>query len=137
MILGLGIDLLEKNRIKKVYEKFDNFFAQKILSYEEVELFNLTNDFDKRVHFLAKRFSVKESFLKAVGIGIGRGILMKDITLKNNNLGKPELELNDNAKNFLTKLYNNIDYNKINFIVSVTDEKLLINTVVVLDYDKF
>ena len=68
---------------------------------------------------------------------MGRGILMKDITLKNNSFGKPELELIDRAKNFLIKYFNNIDYDKINFIVSITDEKLLINTAVIIDYDKY
>ena len=137
MILGFGIDLLEKNRIEKVYNNFNSNFVEKILSLEELSLFNEVEDYNKKIYFLAKRFSVKEAFLKAVGIGMGRGILMKDITLKNNSFGKPELELIDRAKNFLIKYFNNIDYDKINFIVSITDEKLLINTAVIIDYDKY
>ena len=137
MILGFGIDLLEKNRIEKVYNNFNSNFVEKILSLEELSLFNEVEDYNKKIYFLAKRFSVKEAFLKAVGIGMGRGILMKDITLKNNSFGKPELELNNISRDFLIKYFNNIDYDKINFIVSITDEKLLINTAVIIDYDKY
>ena len=136
MILGFGIDLLEKNRIEAVYNKFILVFLIKILSVKEIELFsNLEND-SKKIAFISKCFSVKESFLKAVGIGMGRGILMTDITLTKNNFGKPEILLNENSKNFISKYYN-IDYKKINFIVSVTDERSLINTAVIIDYDKF
>lgn len=136
MILGFGIDLLEKNRIEAVYNKFSLVFLKKILSVKEIELFsNLEND-SKKIAFISKCFSVKESFLKAVGIGMGRGILMTDITLTKNNFGKPEILLNENSKNFISKYYN-IDYKKINFIVSVTDERSLINTAVIIDYDKF
>ena len=137
MILGFGIDLLEKNRIEKVYNNFNSNFVEKILSLEELSLFNEVEDYNKKIYFLAKRFSVKEAFLKAVGIGMGRGILMKDITLKNNSFGKPELELNNISRDFLIKYFNNIDYDKINFIVSITDERLLINTAVIIDYDKY
>lgn len=136
MILGFGIDLLEKNRIEAIYNKFSLVFLKKILSVKEIELFsNLEND-SKKIAFISKCFSVKESFLKAVGIGMGRGILMTDITLTKNNFGKPEILLNENSKNFISKYYN-IDYKKINFIVSVTDERSLINTAVIIDYDKF
>ena len=136
MILGFGIDLLEKNRIEAIYNKFSLVFLKKILSVKEIELFSNLENNSKKIAFISKCFSVKESFLKAVGIGMGRGILMTDITLTKNNFGKPEILLNENSKNFISKYYN-IDYKKINFIVSVTDERSLINTAVIIDYDKF
>lgn len=136
MILGLGIDILDKNRIAKVYKKFDKYFADKILSNTELELFDKNDDFEKKISFLSKRFSAKESLLKAIGIGMGRGVFLKDITLKNNELGKPELLLNNVAKKFIKNYYNSIDFDKIIFFVSLTDEKDLVNTVVVIDYDK-
>ena len=138
MILGLGIDILDKNRVAKIYKKFDKYFANRILSDAEIELFSKigVDDFDKKISFLTKRFSDKESLLKALGIGMGRGILLKDITLKNNKLGKPELFLNNVAKNFIKNYYNDIDFDKVIFFISLTDEKNLVNTAVVIDYDK-
>ena len=138
MILGLGIDILDKNRVAKIYKKFDKYFANRILSDVEIELFSKigVDDFDKKISFLTKRFSAKESLLKALGIGMGRGILLKDITLKNNKLGKPELFLNNVAKNFIKNYYNDIDFDKVIFFISLTDEKNLVNTAVVIDYDK-
>lgn len=136
MILGFGIDLLEQNRIESVYNRFGIAFLKKVLSTKEIELFSSLENNNRKIAFISKCFSVKESFLKAVGIGMGRGILMTDITLTKNNFGKPEILLNENSKNFISKYYN-IDYKKINFIVSVTDERSLINTAVIIDYDKF
>lgn len=136
MILGLGIDIIDKERVAKVYKKFDEIFVRRILSLEEIERFNSFNILSKKVHFLAKSFSVKESFVKAIGIGMGRGIFFPDITLKNDAAGKPEIFLNSIAKKFITNYYNGMDVEKIKFIVSTSDEKCLINTAVLIDYDK-
>ena len=72
MILGIGIDLLNVNRVKVLYEKYKDKLPYKILSQEELDLYKNSN---KKELFIAKRFSCKESFSKALGTGIGRGIM--------------------------------------------------------------
>ena len=131
MILGLGIDLVDSNRIKKIFNKFGNKFLLKILSEEENMIFGKIEKINKKNNFLAKRFSAKESFLKALGIGLGRGIEFKDISILNNNYGKPEILLSEKAKKIIENLYK-IDIIEIKIHVSITDEKNLINVITII-----
>lgn len=134
MILGVGIDLLNTYRVKKLFNKFaDDKFAKKILSDQEMDVFNDIVDIDKKINFLAKRFSSKESLLKAVGIGLGGGIGLTDISILNDELGKPFVNLDKYASEFLEKRYN-IDYNNIVFNISITDESNLVNSIVIISY---
>ena len=132
MILGVGIDLLNTYRVKTLFNKFgDNKLARKILSTQEIDVFNNIVDIDKKINFLAKKFSSKESLLKATGLGLGRGIGLTDISILNDELGKPSIVLNKYASEFLEKMYN-IDYNNIAFNISITDESNLINSIVII-----
>ncbi|MDR2526500.1 MAG: holo-ACP synthase [Rickettsiales bacterium] len=116
MILGIGLDLLNINRIEKVYNMFSDKFADRILSeYEMNEYKKIKNNHSK---FIAKRFCVKESFTKALGLGIGRGVNLKDITYMKDELGKPFISLGQTAADFLLKRYNS----KINIYVTLTDD---------------
>ena len=69
MIRGLGIDLVENFRIKKIYDRYGNRFAKRILDNEEIRDFNISND---KVSFLAKRFASKEALSKSLGLGLYR-----------------------------------------------------------------
>lgn len=130
MILGIGIDLLDSNRINKITNKYNNKLALKILSKEEIIIFNKL-EADKKNNFIAKRFSAKESLLKALGLGLGRGIKLTDISIINNNYGKPEIKLNDKAKSIIENFYK-FDIIKIKFDISITDEKNLVNTITII-----
>ena len=131
MILGLGIDLVDSDRIKIIFNKFGNKFSSKILSEEENMIFRKIEKINKKNNFLAKRFSAKESFLKALGIGLGRGIEFKDISILNNNYGKPEILLSEKAKKIIENLYK-VDIIEIKIHVSITDEKNLINVITII-----
>ncbi|MBR2140979.1 MAG: holo-ACP synthase [Rickettsiales bacterium] len=131
MILGLGIDLLSENRIEKLLIKFTDKFVGRVLSNEELKLFDGINEY-KKINFLTKRFSAKEAFLKAVGIGMGRGITFQNISILNDKLGRPILNVDDEAMDFLNKLYNITTDNKLLFNISLTDEKGLVATVVTI-----
>ena len=48
MIRGLGIDLVENFRIKKIYDRYGNRFTKRILDNEEIRDFNISNDKNKR-----------------------------------------------------------------------------------------
>ena len=88
MITGLGVDLTSINRINKVYDRFGDRFARRILSASElIELKQKEN----KPGFLAKRFAVKEAAVKALGTGEREGILLKDFSLDHDHLGKPLL----------------------------------------------
>ncbi|MDR3290084.1 MAG: holo-ACP synthase [Rickettsiales bacterium] len=127
MIVGIGTDLLERARMEEMYKKFGEKLATKMLSTEELNEFKILKK--EHIGFIAKRFSVKEAFSKAIGLGIGRGIDLKDITIIHNEIGQPFIKLNDKANNFLFKRYGG----KINIHISMTDERSIINAVAIIE----
>ena len=131
MILGIGNDLLNIRRIEKIYKKYQkslNYF----LSVEQIEFIE-NNHFseEKKLNFIAKRFCAKEAVLKAIGIGLGRGIELKDISILNNELGKPEVFLNEKAIEIFEKTFN-VSSEKINFFLALADEENFVNAVAVI-----
>ena len=90
-LFGIGVDIVDIERIKKIYLKYDRKFAKKILSDNEIENFNLSKN---KISFLAKRFAAKEAIGKAFGIGIMNGYLLKNISIDNDKHGKPIAKLN-------------------------------------------
>ena len=111
-IFGIGVDIVDLDRIKKIYSRYGDKFAYKILNNKEIKSFNLSKN---KPSFLAKRFAAKEAIGKALGIGILNGFLLKNILIVNDDLGKPIAKLNK-RKEF--ELY----YNKVIYI-SISDER--------------
>ena len=114
-ILGNGVDIVDNISIKKSIR--NNNFIKRIYSNDEIkESKNVKN----KANFFAKRFAAKEAFVKSLGTGFRNGINFKDISVKNNNLGKPKLYLNKKIKSFLSQKLRNKKY-KIH--LSLSDEK--------------
>ena len=131
MILGIGNDLLKIDRIEKIYKKYKNSLNY-FLSTQEIEFIEKNNfSEDKKINFIAKRFCGKEAILKAIGIGLGRGIELKDISILNDNLGKPRIFLNEKAIEIFKKMFN-VLYTKVEFFISLTDEENFVSAVVVI-----
>ncbi len=90
MIYGIGIDITEIARFRKMAEKQRlTLFAQKVLTPNEYEIFmGLTGI--RALEFIAGRFSAKESYSKALGTGIGSAVTFQDLEiLKNQATGQP------------------------------------------------
>ena len=85
-LFGIGVDIVDIERIKKIYLKYDRKFVKKILSDNEIKSFDLSKN---KISFLAKRFAAKEAIGKAFGIGILNGYLLKNISVHNDEYGKP------------------------------------------------
>lgn len=135
-IFGIGIDLLDSRRVYKLYEKYEHKLTEKILSENEILFLDKIKNKDRKINYIAKRFSAKESFLKALGIGLGRGIKFNDIEIANDELGKPNLNLNDEATKIVENLYKmSIIY--IKFDLSITDERNLINTITIISGNNY
>lgn len=111
-ILGIGIDIVDLERINKIYLKYGDKFAKKILNEDELVIFNRSHN---KSSFLGKRFATKEAIGKALGTGILNGNLLKNIFIDNDKYGKPIAKFNDREK---FKIYSN----KI-IHVSISDEK--------------
>lgn len=92
MIVGLGLDVAELDRIEKAYASHGERFLDRILTPGEREgLPRLA------VPYLAARFAAKEAAVKALGTGFRQGISYKDIDVTADSLGKPLLRLTGQA----------------------------------------
>ncbi|HOX14795.1 MAG TPA: holo-ACP synthase [Smithellaceae bacterium] len=100
MIYGVGIDIVENDRIEKIIQKWGEKFLSRIFS--DREICYCDRHAQAFIHYGA-RFAVKESFLKAIGMGLGRGVKLHEIEVVNNKSGKPEIILSGGAREFLVK----------------------------------
>ena len=95
MICGIGIDLVENGRLEKIIEKWGIKFLNRVFSAGEIQYCG--KHIQSSIHYGA-RFAAKESFLKALGIGLGRGVKLSDIEVVHDKNGKPVLALCGEAK---------------------------------------
>jgi holo-[acyl-carrier protein] synthase len=98
MIFGIGIDIIEIQRIKESIEKFDKIFLNKI--YTDTELEYCLSKKNKYQHFAA-RFAAKEAIAKALATGWSKGFKWKDVEIFNETSGMPNVKLKGNLANFL------------------------------------
>ena len=96
MIIGLGSDLCNIERIQNSLDRFGARFKARVFTDTE------NAKAEKRpftaASTYAKRFAAKEAFSKAVGTGFKRGVFMKDIGVVNAPSGAPTLTLTGGAK---------------------------------------
>jgi holo-[acyl-carrier protein] synthase len=89
MILGVGTDLCEIQRIERALERFGERFARRILVESELAVFNRRR---QSAAYLAKRFAAKEAFSKALGTGIHFPVNWHNVWVVNDRAGRPMLE---------------------------------------------
>ncbi|NOH15163.1 holo-ACP synthase [Clostridium cochlearium] len=102
MIIGIGVDIIEINRIKNAIKRNEKFI-EKIFSEEEIKYLKKK---DFKYESIAGKFAAKEAIVKALGTGF-RNMKIKDIEITNNELGKPLVELKGGALEII-KDYKNI-----------------------------
>lgn len=96
MIVGLGSDLCNIERIQNSLDRFGERFLDRV--FTSVEREKAARRPFTQAGTLAKRFAAKEAFSKAVGTGFNAGVFMKDIGVVNGPSGAPTLELTGGAK---------------------------------------
>ncbi|OES46209.1 holo-ACP synthase [Domibacillus iocasae] len=89
MIKGIGMDIIEIDRIQKLIERQPKFL-ERVLTPEEMRLFHEKTG-TRRWEYAAGRFAVKEAFSKAEGTGIGETLSFQDIEVSSDRKGKPIL----------------------------------------------
>ena len=95
MIVGLGSDLCNIERIAASLDRFGDRFEQRV--FTETERARAARRPLTKAGTLAKRFAAKEAFSKAVGTGFARGVFMRDIGVVNAPSGAPTLALTGGA----------------------------------------
>lgn len=96
MIIGLGSDLCNIERIAASLARFGDRFANRV--FTEVERAKAERRTLTRAGTYAKRFAAKEAFSKAVGTGFKHGVFMRDIGVVNAPSGAPTLALTGGAR---------------------------------------
>ena len=123
--LGIGVDIVENSRIRKSIN--NKKFLFRIFTKDEIIQSRKTNC---KVAFFSKRFAAKEAFSKALGLGFRNGLNFKDISIINNNYGKPSVKINDKLLNIIKKQFKT---KKVNIILSISDENKYSIAIVILE----
>lgn len=105
MIYGLGCDVVNIQRLEKTPEFLEKFQA-KIMGKDELTELAHTKITSQRhwVCILAKHYAGKEAFAKALGTGFRNGVLLKDVQILHDKLGKPYLQISGAAAVYLRQL---------------------------------
>jgi holo-[acyl-carrier protein] synthase len=88
MIIGIGIDTVSISRMEKLIRARGEHFLVKIFSDNEIGEGMKRR---KNAPYFAARFAAREAFVKALGTGFGRGVSFRDITVRKEGSGRPEL----------------------------------------------
>jgi holo-[acyl-carrier protein] synthase len=88
MIFGIGVDVLETQRIAHTLERFGGRFIERLLLPQEQAQLART---ERRARFVAMRFAAKEAVVKAMGTGFAHGMWIRDVGVVQNAWGKPEI----------------------------------------------
>lgn len=99
MIVGIGLDLCDRNRIAALAKRHPDRFPERILHPNELQRYR--NAADKNA-FLTRRFAAKEACAKALGTGFARGVGFTHIEVKHDELGAPGLQLHGAAADILS-----------------------------------
>jgi holo-[acyl-carrier protein] synthase len=98
MIVGIGIDLVEVQRIENAWKRFGDRFLGRILLPEETA-YCLTHK--SPAPFLAARFAAKEAVSKAFGTGIGPSLGWHDIEVRHKESGAPYIIMHGKGQDLL------------------------------------
>ena len=115
-IIGNGVDIVDNFRIRKAIK--NKKFIDRLFTNEEIKI-SLKKNIN-RPNYFAKRFAAKEAFVKAIGTGFSKNINFKDINIKNNPYGKPEIYVNTKLMKIIKKKFK---ISKFKSYLSLTDEK--------------
>ena len=117
MIYGIGTDICDIRRIKTSLDKYGERFAKKILSDAEIVTWKQRSARwpERGVRYLATRFSAKEAFSKAIGLGMRTPMTWRLCEIAKLPTGEPRVVLHGGLKDWF-------DERKLKAHITVTDE---------------
>jgi len=116
MIYGIGTDIVQISRVEAALARSERF-AEKVLGPQELEKFRARRAKNelRGLRFLATRFSAKEAFSKAVGLGMRMPMTWRSVQILNAVSGKPIIVCSGAMDEFMRQ-------NRLSAQVSITDE---------------
>lgn len=118
MIYGIGIDLIEIERIERAVQRFGDRFVQRVLGPQELQRFAQRRARSPRrgLTFLASRFAAKEAVSKALGLGMRLPMTWQAVEIVNSPGGAPAVLVHGDLALFL-------EARRLRLHVSITDER--------------
>jgi holo-[acyl-carrier protein] synthase len=100
MIFGIGTDICDVRRIRASLEKHGDRFARKVLSEGEIKVWQYRSARwpERGIRYMATRFSAKEAFSKAVGLGMRMPMTWRLCEIANHRSGQPYIVLHGGLK---------------------------------------
>lgn len=124
MIVGIGVDVVDVERVRRIHDRFGSRFATRVLASWEYDGYRQAVD---PAGLVAKRFAAKEAAAKALGTGLGGGVAFRDIGVTHDGRGAPALRLTGGAAERAARLDVRCSH------LSVADERSLAIALVVLE----
>jgi holo-[acyl-carrier-protein] synthase len=117
MIYGIGTDICDIRRIRTSLERHGERFAAKVLSDGEMKMYRARSQRwpERGIRFVATRFSAKEAFSKAVGLGMRMPMSWRHCEIGKLPSGKPTIILHGELKTWF-------EAKCLNAHITVTDE---------------
>ena len=117
MIYGIGTDICDIRRIRASIKRHGERLALRILSSNELATWQARSARwpERGISYLATRFSAKEAFSKAIGLGLRMPMRWRDCEIANAASGKPEIVLHGALKAWC-------DARRLSIYITVTDE---------------
>jgi holo-[acyl-carrier protein] synthase len=116
-IYGIGTDIVQISRVQRALERNGDRFAEKILGPEELVKWRARRELNalRGLRFLATRFSAKEAFSKAIGMGMRMPMTWRAAQVLNAPGGKPTLVCSGALDEFMR-------HNRLSAQVTISDE---------------
>ncbi|XYJ12268.1 holo-ACP synthase [Telluria sp. B2] len=117
MIYGIGTDIVQISRVEAALARSGERFAEKILGPQELEKYHARRARSevRGLRFLATRFSAKEAFSKAIGLGMRMPMTWRSAQMLNDPSGKPVIVCSGALLDFM-------EQNKLTAQVTISDE---------------
>jgi holo-[acyl-carrier protein] synthase len=95
LIYGIGTDVVDIRRLRATFDRRGEGFAKRVLGPGEIEVFHnrLARVESRGIAYLATRFSAKEAFSKAIGLGMRMPMTWRACEVLNAPGGKPQIRL--------------------------------------------
>lgn len=104
MIIGIGQDIVDMRRIKKIIERHNERFTRRYFTDIEYNKAESRRTAKRHIDTYAKRFAAKEAVAKALGCGFRDGLHICDIGVDNDVNGAPVITLSDIAQKHLDQM---------------------------------
>lgn len=95
MVKGIGVDLVQIPRMRRVVERWQDRFLRRVFTAEEIAYCQKRRD---PVPHLAARFAAKEAALKALGIGLRLGVSWRELEVRREPGQAPVLVLSGKSR---------------------------------------